>query len=324
MDIKKILSLKILFLVFCLGLASNVFAIGMITEPIVIENILRGGKISETITVFNPENGEAIYQLGTSGQINGWVEFFEIGKPDIAVSKVNVPAKKYYDLTAVITIPDSTPNGEYIGEIFVKQEAKEKPKEGESAVSISQMVSKAVKIKVTDQEVVKIETTLIPEAYDVKQEESLKIKVIYENLGNIALRPDLKLKISNTNDEKTVFNAIFPYPETEEAVKPGEKKTMPDFEWQTTGQPKGKYLAEITTLINNEVFGTKDFRFNIGDVSSDNKKNWGFLAGSFIGKSNLTLIWVIIGGILLVFAKVLIAFHKKNKKIKILPTKTKK
>jgi uncharacterized membrane protein len=317
----KALLFKISFLVFCLGIAANVFAIGMITEPIVIENILRGGEISKTVTVFNPEGSEVVYTLGTEGGIKGWAEFFEIGKLDTPVTKVNVPAKTYYDVIAKIKVPDGTPNGEYTGEIFVKLEPKEQPNEGENTVSVAQMISREVRIKVTDQEVIKLDTTLIPETYDVKQGQSLKIKIIYENLGNISLKPNLQLKITSTSDEKAVFNAIFPYPETEDAVKPGETKTMPIFEWQTTGQPKGRYGVEVTTLIGSEVSEKNDFHFNIGDVSlggelgskedSSLTKNKFLAAVSLIGGGNLILGWIVIGGLLLLLTFVLILIKRK-------------
>jgi uncharacterized membrane protein len=90
-------------------------------------------------------------------------------------------------------VPQDTPNGEYNGEIFITQAPKDKSKEGTSSVSIFQRVGREVKIVVTDKEITKIDTTLIPEKYDIKIGEPLKIKVIYENQGNISLKPDLQL-----------------------------------------------------------------------------------------------------------------------------------
>jgi len=296
-------------LTFTLILGQAVFAIGMITEPIIVNDMLRGGEISETVTVFNPESAEVIYKLGTDGQIKGWAEFFEVGKPNTAVSQVNVPPKSYYDVIAKIKVPDGTPNGEYIGEIFVIQAPKEKPKEGESSVSVSQMISREVKIGVTDKEIISLKTTLIPEAYDINKGESLRIKIIYENLGNIAVKPDLQLKIVTIEGGKTVFNAIFPYPDDQEAVKPGEIKTMPIFEWISAGQENGKYWAETKTLINNKMVGEQKFRFGIGVAagllsdSSDNFSESKLLAAvAFVGGGNLTFGWMVIGISLLVLA----------------------
>ncbi|MCL5009216.1 MAG: hypothetical protein M1400_02635, partial [Patescibacteria group bacterium] len=58
------------------GKAGNAAAIGMITEPIVIDSMLRGGEVSKTVTVFNPQKTEAVYLFGSDGGITGWVTFY--------------------------------------------------------------------------------------------------------------------------------------------------------------------------------------------------------------------------------------------------------
>lgn len=304
--IKRIFFLAVAVLTFNLALGQTVFAIGMITEPIILNDVLRGSEVSEIVTVFNPESTEVVYKLGTDGDIKGWVEFFEKDNLSAPVLTVNVPAKTYYDAIAKVKVPDGTPNGEYVGEIFVMQEPKEQSNSKDSSVSVSQKVSREVRIKVTDQEVLKLDTTLIPETYDVRAGDALRIKIVYENLGNVSVKPDLQLKIVSIADNKTVFNAIFPYSDTEEAVKPGERKTMPVFEWPTTGQKDGKYRAEVSTKLNGKTVQENSFKFNIGtvvagnDISiSDNK----FLAAvSAIGNGNLTQGWFTIGGVLLILA----------------------
>jgi len=312
---KKIIFCGILLSTACFGIFESVFAIGMITEPIVIKDILRGGEISKTVTMFNPESKTAIFTIGTNGDIDGWVEFFEKENLNSAVTKINVPAVTYYDVIAVIKVPAGTPNGEYNGEIFVKQSPTDQPKEGESSVSVSQMVSREVKITVTDKEVVKLDTSVIPEKYDIASGDPLRIKFVYENQGNIVLQPSYQLKI--TKDEKTIFNAIFPYPDDEEAVKPGETKTMPDIEWQTIGQEDGRYTVEISTMINSKILETNNFYFNIGAtqvLGIDDNKEGVMSSISKIGGGNTTIGWFILGGILLVIATILkfIFLRKKN------------
>jgi len=292
--------------------AANVSAIGMITEPIVAKDMLRGGEVSKTVTLFNPQASEAIYELGSSGQIEGWVEFFVPGKLDTAVSQATVPPKAYYDVTAKIKVPEGTPNGEYKGEIFVKDNPKEQPGEEESSVGVGQMVSTEVTVTVTDREIIKLDTALIPESYDVKQGEPLKIKIIYENSGNVSLKPSFQLKIANSADERIVFNAIYPYSETEEAVKPGESKTMPVFEWPTAGQATGRYLVEAVSLVGDEVLDTDDFRFDISENSAT-----GAVLGAFISSisgGNAALGWAVVGAVLLVLLIVLGAVIAKKRR----------
>ncbi|PIR95951.1 MAG: hypothetical protein COT92_03805 [Candidatus Doudnabacteria bacterium CG10_big_fil_rev_8_21_14_0_10_42_18] len=295
-----------------LVLAPNVSAIGMITEPIAARDMLRGGEVSKTVTLFNPQDTEATFELGSSGEITGWVEFFESGKTDTAVSAVSVPPKYYYDVVAKIKVPEGTPNGEYLGEIFVKDSPKEQTGEEESSVGVAQMVSTEVLVTVTDREVIELDTTLIPESFTVQKGEPLKIKIVYENLGNVSLRPSFQLKVLSSEDESVVFNAIYPYADTEEAVKPGETKTMPVFEWPTAGQKTGRYFVEAVSLVDGEAMGTEDFRFSIKDSLAGGAVLGAFI--SSIGGGNAILGWVIAGAALLVLLiMVRFVFSKKRK-----------
>jgi hypothetical protein len=323
MDNNKKIFFKTLLIVFSLGIASNIFGIGMVTDPIVVKDMLRGGEIIKTITVFNPEKTKAVYSFGTTGQIAGWAKFFEKDDLKTEITTSTIPVNTYYDIIAKIKVPKDISNGQYEGEIFVKQEPKVGLKQEENTVSISQMVSRKVTITVSDKEVVNIKTTLIPSKYDFKKGESLKVKIIYDNQGNIALKPSLQLKITDLKSEKTVFNAIFPYPEEEESVAPGEVKTMSDFEWQTTGQPESRYLVEINTLLGDKVLEKNNFSFNIGSTSFSDAKNKGnfFASIALIGGGNLLVAWIIIGLALIALAVFLKTISKK-KNSKASPDKT--
>ena len=317
MNTKKTIS-QILFSIFFLGIGINVFAIGMVTEPIVIEDILRGGEIMKTVTMLNPEKNEVIYALGSEGDIKGWVIFFETDNLDEEIVQAVIPAKEYYDVIAKIKVPEDTPNGDYEGEIFIKQVPKENT-EGENVVTIAQMVSRNVSITVSDKEIVEIKTILIPEKYDVGEGESLKTRIIYENFGNIVLEPSIQVKVTNLSEEKSVFNAIFPYPEEESPIIPGERKEISVFEWQTTGQPKGKYKIEINTLIDGETLEENSFNFNIGNVSyfAGGGGNNFFAAIAMIGGGNIILAWFAIGLAFIALAVTLRLVNKKKNFLKL-------
>ena len=285
------------------ALAQNVWAIGMITAPIVLKDVLRGGGTTETITVFNPIDGDVVYRLGAEGEVKDWVTFFTDNSSSEPISKITVPPKKYLDLIAKIKIPADTPNGKYTGEIFIIQENGGQAS-GENSVAVSQMISREVEITVTDKEVAKLVATIIPESYNISDGEPLKIKITYENQGNIAIKPDLQLKIIRISDEKAVFNAIFPFPDTETPIKPAERKTLPDFEWLTAGQEDGKYRAEIKVLVNNNSLDSQSFRFAIGPVSQAQElpTNRLLAAAAYVGRGNMTVGWFVIGSVLLILA----------------------
>lgn len=283
------------------------FGVGMITEPIVVKDVLRGGQINKTITVFNPEKNKVVYSFGANGQIEGWVTFFQTNDLKTEITETIVPAKEYYDIIAKITVPKTTANGKYVGEIFVKQEPKAVEGEKTNTVSISQMVGRKVEITVSDKEIIGLNTTLIPFNYDFKPGSAVKVKIRYENKGNISLKPDLQIKITNDKEQKTVFNAIFPYAEDLEAVVPGETKSIPDFEWQTAGQPNGPFTFEAQTLNDGKVIDTDTFGFNIGNAMSFN----GLASINSAGSNNLI---ILITAICLVIVGLAVVLKIKSKK----------
>ncbi|MDP3882700.1 MAG: hypothetical protein Q8Q48_01455 [Candidatus Staskawiczbacteria bacterium] len=117
---------------------------------------------------------------------------------------------------------------------------------------------------------------------------------MYDNQGNIAVKPDIQLTIKK--GENTVFNAIFPYSESQEAVRAYSIKEVSPIEWQTAGQGNGKYTAELKVTLNGEVVAEDDFRFSIGYFQGS---MW-VSAISFLGGGSLGLGWVILAVILLV------------------------
>lgn len=306
---KKIIYTLAILLVFSFsfGIFHTVFGIGQITEPIIIEDVLREQKVTATLKILN-SGEEAVYLLETKGDIEEWTKFYEVDDIEFnnPVTEVAVPSGIYLDVIAQFSIPEGTPNGEYSGQVVVATKPADESIEGEGTqTSVNLKVGREVTITVTDKEVIDFVTTVIPEKYDVGRDTPLSIKITYDNKGNISIRPDIHLRI--TKGAETVFNAIFPYPENEEAVAPQEKKTIPDIVWQTAGQESGKYKAEIGAFVGDKEITKKDFRFNVasgaGGIGS-------LLAAVLDG--NLTLAWLIVGGVLIILAGILYAVFRRK------------
>lgn len=182
----------------------------------------------------------------------------------------------------------------------------------ESSSNVSQRVDREVSITVSDKEIIALNVSVIPASYDLATGKPLKIRLIYDNQGNVAIKPDVQLKISR--DGQPIYNAIFPYPENEEAVRPQQIKELPaPIEWSTAGQPSGKYQAEIKVLVNGQMIKENSFRFSVGIVELS--AGGLLVAVAAIGRGNLTLGWFIIGGILIIIAGILIIFNKKIKSL---------
>lgn len=311
---KKTIYSAILFLIIGLFLPQFTLAIGQMTKPIVFEDVLRGQEVQETLLLSNSEEKEVVYGLMASGDIKDWTTFYSTDNLENSIKEIKIPAKSQINVLVKFNVPKDTPNGTYTGQaaIFINPEQGDQTKEMNVAVGLS--VGREVTINVTDKENIKFETTIIPLKYAIGKGKPLNIKVIYDNQGNVSIKPDIQLKITEISTGNVVQNVIYPYPENEEAVKPFERKEFKNLiEWQTTGQENGKYKAEIKVIFNGVTYKEKSFRFDIGtDIMA-------MLLGSisFLGGGNLTFGWLVMGSIILIIAGTLVFFTKKPQPLKV-------
>lgn len=290
MKTKKTFFQILLFAIF-VGATTGVFAIGMVTDPLIIDNAIRGQEAIRTLKILNPNEEEAVYAFEQGGDVKGWFSFFKLNDLKNEIDKITVPPKTYYDVIVKLKVPVDVPNGWYMGNISIKDITAAETEKEDRTVAISKRVMREVRVEVSDNEIIDVRTDLIPEKYDLRKGESLKIRTIYDNRGNIFLKPNLQIKITNTENERVVFNAIFPYPENENPVIPGERKEVGPFEWQTSGQEKGLYRAEIKTLINGDKVEEENFNFTVGRTTGINRL---LAAIAFIGGGSLTLGWIMV------------------------------
>lgn len=275
---KKITFIAISFLIIGFLLPKTVFGIGQVTKPIVIENALRGQEVIASLAFINSKDSEAIYGLMAEGDIAEWTTFYTIEDADFKnpVTEIKISPATTQNAVVKFTVPDDQPNGTYTGKVYVFDAPKNSSEADKKSINVGQRIGRNVSITVSAEEIIKLESLIIPLTYEVKKGESLQIKIIHNNLGNIAVKPSFQLRA--TRDGKEVFNAIFPYPESEKAIKPLERKTMPLVEWQTTGLEEGKYLIEMKVLLNNMVVKKIDHGLTIGQIAFQNAigsyKNW--------------------------------------------------
>lgn len=304
---KKTTFLIIIFLIFNFLFSQTVSGIGMMTKPIVIENVLRGQEVTALLNLYNSQEKAVNYQLKGEGEIANWATFYKIDDKNLEnpIQEIEIPPNSPRDVIVKFQVPEDIPNGQYIGQVAIVT-APEKTKEsGKMTISLRQKVGRKVVITVTDEEVINFKTTVIPLKYNINKGDFLKIKVIYNNQGNILIKPDLQLKIIKNN--QVIFNAIFPYPEGEDGVKPFKRKVFPNLiEWSTAGQTSGRYQAEIKVLLNGQLREEKNFSFKIVSLGER------FLAAvALVGGGNLTFGWVVIGGILVIISAILAIIRQR-------------
>jgi uncharacterized membrane protein len=314
---KKYSAIIILISVF--GLAGQILwtpparAIGQISEPIVIKSAMRGQSATAVLTILNSESKEIKVDLKAEGQIANWTSFYEISDKKMTnpVTQISLPIKAYKDAAVKFEIPQDAPNGVYTGLIGVATVAETSGSETESKSNVSQRIDRQVSITVSDKEVIALNVSVIPSSYDLAAGDPLKIRIIYDNQGNVAVKPDAQLKISR--DGQSIYNVIFPYPENAEAVRPGQIKELPaPIEWTTTSQANGQYRAEIKILVNDQTAKEEGFGFSLGMIKIS---AGGLLAAvTSIGRGNTALGWVFVGGFLLLIAIFAFFLGKKIKR----------
>lgn len=261
---KKILFKSLVFLALLSFFPQIAFGIGQTTDPIIINDALRGETFQKEVIVVNTGKESFLIDVKEEGDIAGWVKFFKMNDLKNPIDGVYLKAGERINLFAQITIPIDAKNGKYSGFISVIQKPKSEAVEEGSSSSVSQKIDRKVDIEVSDKENIAIKVSVIPEKYDLKENESLKVRLIYDNQGNVAVKPDINLKIKK--DEKVLFNITYPFSEDTEAIKPKAIYEVPSVEIPTSMLENGKYVAEFDFIIDTKVVSTKRVKFTIGEV----------------------------------------------------------
>lgn len=313
---KKTIFSALVLTVFSFAFSQNVSASGIISQPIEIKDAMRGQVIEELLSVINSSDSEILFKLGAEGDIADWVSFKKSGDIEGLISEVTASPKEWARARVFIKVPDDTPNGEYFGQLTALLSAVPKQEQKDNiSVGIAQKFRRSVKIVVTDVEIVDFRTKVMPEKYFINRIEPLKIKLIYTNSGNIAVRPHAQIKIFNPDGEE-IFNAIYPYPENEAPVRPRATKVITVI--HHSGELRdGRYRAEAIITLNGEEKYRNDFHFTVGTIVD---KNSNFEFSKFIasiGGGNITFGYLLIGGFILllsIFSFTIIKKRSKKKK----------
>ena len=287
---KKILIPLSIFIFLILPILP-VKAIGLVVQPLEAYNILRGQEIEDKLSLYNSKDSAITFYLNSEGDIYNWVTYYNGNNEEI--NSIEIPANKIGNVKLIIKIPEDQPNGEYVGNLSAlykvgseNNENKDTNQENSSA-GVQQKFLRPVKINITDEEIILLEIMTNPENYVVKKGDPLNIRIVYNNKGNISLKPQTQIKIIDLNSNQEIHNAIYPYPENEEPVKALKEKkiTIPFY---TNDLKKQDYKAFITVLVRGEKYFKDDFIFSV------NSK------GLVLGISDIKINWWIIGGALLI------------------------
>jgi uncharacterized membrane protein len=241
------------------------------------------------------------FELTAEGLISKWVTYFPIDNKENSITKVDIPANGQASVKVRIAIPENTANGKYIGSLMATTLLSSSSMSSTNSVQIKQKLDRDVHITVTDNQILAFNTIFIPVSYTVARDEPLKVRMIHENSGNVDIKPNVEMVISQNGAE--VFKAIFPYPANESAVEPNERKEIANqIEWRTKGYELGQYNVTLSTFEGDQLNKKEEFILTVNNGGS----SAGMLGAnlSFIFK-NKPLIWAAIAGAIALFALVM-------------------
>jgi len=311
MKMKRMLFKGFVIFAFLLVLPQAVLGIGQTTDPIIINDALRGQTFQKEIIVVNTEKTESVIAVMAEGDIAEWTKFFDKSDLINPITEMTMEAGATKNILAEIAIPEDIKNGDYLGSIGVTKKT-ENEISSESSASVSQKINRKVEIKVSDEENISIKVSVIPEKYDMEEKESIKVRIIYDNQGNVAVRPDMNVKIKR--DDKTLFSITYPFSEETQSIKPKAVFEVPGVEIPTAMLGKGTYAAEIDFAVDQKTIATENFKFSIGAIVKGNNNNGleslGFV--SRIGGGNSTLGWILIGGFVVILLIIIGALGRKR------------
>ena len=296
---KVIISISVLILGMAMFQPLTGFGIGQMTEPIIIKNARQGEVFEKTLYFFNTEKTEDVFQIIAENDIADWVKFYDPKNPEIPIEEISIPQNSRYDIIAKFSIPEGTPNGKYLGIVGITVSSKDESLGEDVLTAVSQRIDREVNITVTDKEEVSVKTSIIPNSYNLKIGEPLSIRIIYDNQSNIKIRPQVQVKLKR--DGETEHNAIYPFPEELDSVNSFSMKEITPLEIQTTGLKDGKYVAEVSVIVNEKNRYEDDFSFAVGTavISNVGSKISNFI--SRIGGGNLMFGWLMISGFVTIF-----------------------
>lgn len=260
-----IYSTKILLIVFIVSitlLASDVKALGLSMGPanIYITGATRGQEYERQLFISNPDTYEKELLLSIEGDCADWASFY-LTETDEQIANVLIPPKDNVKVLVRFGIPNDIPTGNYSCVIF----AETTPEENVEGSSTGIRVRSNVKIEVTGEQILSGNVRGI-EINDIEINQILRIKVYFENTGNVIAAPQVEATLLKNDAQIT---SIF----YNQSVKTQRIETI-EAEWDTIGQTIGNYTANVKVYLDNNLLEEKNLNFKIlerGTLTAEGK-----------------------------------------------------
>ena len=253
-QIKIKLAVIIIASVILCPAASAGIGLGISPASITISDAFKGGSYERTITVFNTGDETGTFGVTAEGECAGWISFYNGTKPDIPITEITIPGKDKVKVLVKFDIPENIANADYTSTIYAQSIPTGNITEGMGAMATIRIPSKVL-IQVTGTQILKGTVKSIT-TMDIEIDYPLKVKVEFQNEGNVIAKP--KIAVAITKNGELVDSFVH----DETGIKPGETDTVTVL-WNTTGRATGDYVANVTVSLGEDVLASKDLPFKV-------------------------------------------------------------
>ena len=241
-------------LVLCSTAGADI-GLGMAPASMTISDALKGGSYERMISVFNTGDEAGTFMLTAEGECSEWISFYAEADLTTPLTEVAITAGGKAKILVRFDIPEDIANANYASTIYAQTIPKESSgTEGAAAQAVIRIPSK-ITIDVTGTQILKGTVKSITTT-DTEIDYPLKIKVLFQNEGNVVAKP--KIAVTITKDGELIDNFVH----DETGIKPDTKDTITVL-WNTTEQRTGDYTADVEVSLGDEVLADKNLPFKI-------------------------------------------------------------
>lgn len=253
-QLKNIAITIITFFLLCSATSADI-GLGIAPASMTISDALKGGSYERMISVFNTGDEAGTFRLTTEGECSEWISFYAEVDQGTELEEVTIPAGDKAKILVRFQIPEDIANGDYTTTIYAQTIPKAKTDtEGAAAQAVIRIPSK-ITIGVTGTQILSGTVKSITIS-DTEINNPLKIKVFFQNEGNVVAKPKIAVEI--TKDREIVDSFIH----DKTGIKP-DSEGMITVLRNMTGLKDGDYIAKVTVTLGDEVLTTKDLSFKI-------------------------------------------------------------
>ena len=241
-------------LILCSAACADI-GLGIAPASMTISDALKGGSYERMISVFNTGDDAGTFMLTAEGECSEWISFYAECDPTTPLAEVAIPAGGKAKVLVRFDVPGDIANAGYAGTIYAQSIPKESSEtEGAAAQAVIRIPSK-ITIDVTGTQILKGTVKSITTS-DTEIGHPLKIKVLFQNEGNVVAKP--RIAVAMTLDGELVDSFVH----DETGVKHDCEDTITVIR-NTTDQEVGDYTADVEISLGGEVLATKSLPFKI-------------------------------------------------------------